>query len=73
MRVFGRCEGAEVGCLEDALDDAPDVSGDRVVRREYLVAVFCDEFLVRCLRELLHVSTRVFETNAQKSGSHPGF
>ena len=73
MRVFGRCEGAEVGCLEDALDDAPDVSGDGVVGWKDLVAVFCDEFLVRCLRELMHGSTRVFETNAQKSGSHPGF
>ena len=52
MRVLGRGEGAEVGRLEDALDDAPDGPRYGVVGREDLVAVFRDELVVRCLREL---------------------
>ena len=59
MRVLGRGEGAEVGRLEDALDDAPDVPRDGVVGREDLVAVFRDELVVRCLRELRCGSARV--------------
>lgn len=48
MRGLRRREGAEIGRLEDALDNAPDVSADGVVGRKYTIAILCNERVV-CL------------------------
>ena len=52
VRGVGGREGAEVGRLEDALDDAPDVPRDGVGRREHAPAVLRDERVMRRLCEL---------------------